>query len=206
MTTKRPHRISFRHVALLLTLLGAALAPACSSSRTYVWASQLPAPDAISEAAIRPGDRIQIAIASQDTMGGEFDVRPSGDVVLPVAGRFIAAGKVPEVLAAELVQRLRGVLADPKVAVLVVSRKAATVSVLGEVRTPGRFPITDGETVLDVLARAGGLTTFADDDAIFLIQHGKSTPRVRFRYSDLAAADPRSIRIPLRDGDVVIVE
>lgn len=139
-------------------------------------------------------------------MSGEFDVRPSGEAVLPAAGRFVAAGKLPDELAAELVQRLRGVLADPKVTVLVVSRKQPTVSILGEVKTPGRYQLGEGETMLDVLARAGGLTTFADDDAIFLIQHGKSTPRVRFRYPDLAAADPRSIRFPLRDGDIVIVE
>jgi polysaccharide export outer membrane protein len=205
MTTKRPSRISFRLFGALLVVSGL-FGAACASSRTYVWASQLPMPDPNLEFVIRPGDRIQIAIASQDTMSGEFDVRPSGDVVLPAAGRFIAAGKLPDQLAAELVQRLRGVLADPKVSVLVVTRKPAMVSVLGEVKTPGRYQLTDGETMLDALARAGGLTTFADDDAIFLIQHGSSTPRVRFRYPDLAAADPRSIRFPLRDGDIVIVE
>jgi len=206
MTTKRPYRNSPLLLSVLCLLVSGLLAPACSTSRTYVWASQLPAPDVNAENAIRPGDRIQIAIAAQDTMSGEFDVRPSGDVVLPAAGRFIAAGKPPDVLAAELANRLRGVLADPKVAVLIVTRKLATVSVLGEVKTPGRFQLSDGETMLDVLARAGGLTTFADEDAIFLIQHGKSTPRVRFRYPDLVGADPRSIRFPLRDGDIVIVE
>jgi polysaccharide biosynthesis/export protein len=205
MTTKRRSRFSSRVLATILVLSGL-FGVACGASRTYVWASQLPMPDPNLEFVIRPGDRIQIAIAAQDTMGGEFDVRPSGDVVLPAVGRFIAAGKLPDVLAAELVQRLRGVLADPKVSVLVVTRKAALVSVLGEVRSPGRYPVVEGETMLDALARAGGLTTFADNDGIFLIQHGKSATRVRFRYADLVAADPRSIRFPLRDGDIVVVE
>lgn len=206
MTTQRPYRIPFRPFALSLLLVLLALVPACGGSRTYVWASALPAPDPSLEFVIRPGDRIQIAIASQEAMSGEFDVRPTGDVVLPAAGRFIAAGKLPDVLAAELVQRLRGVLADPKVAVLVVTRKPATVSVLGEVKSPGRYQLTEGESILDVLAHAGGLTTFADEDAIFLIQRGKTTPRIRFRYPDLVAADSRSIRFPPRDGDIVIVE
>jgi protein involved in polysaccharide export with SLBB domain len=78
--------------------------------------------------------------------------------------------------------------------------------VLGEVKTPGRFTLNNNEGMLDLLARAGGLSMFANEDAIYVIQRANPGPRIRFRYSDLVAADPASLRFRLHDGDVVIVE
>jgi polysaccharide export outer membrane protein len=139
-------------------------------------------------------------------MSGEFEVRPGGEFVLPVAGKFRATGLTASALAAELQKRLTGILARPYVTVVIASRKAATVSVLGEVRQPGRYELRDGEGVLEALARAGGLTPFADEDAVFVVRRGPQSPRVRFRYSDLAAGVPSSLNYELIDGDVVVVE
>jgi polysaccharide export outer membrane protein len=189
--------------ALVLSL-GAVVG--CGTSRTYVWASQLPGPTAVEERAFRPGDKVQVVVETQTALSGEFDVRPGGDLVLPTTGVFQAAGKLPEALAVEVANRLRGVIAEPRVTIVLVSRPPANVSVLGEVGTPGHYQLGPGENLLDLLARAGGLSTFADEDAIFLIRRGMSTPRIRFRYSDLLAADPASLRFMPRDGDVLVVE
>lgn len=163
-------------------------------------------PDANADRIIIPGDKLQVVVAGQTDMSGEFDVRPSGEVMLPTAGRFNTAGRTPEALAAEVTNRLRGVLADPRVNILLAVRPQPTVSVLGEVKTPGRFTLNNNEGMLDLLARAGGLSMFANEDAIYVIQRANPGPRIRFRYSDLAAADPASLRFRLHDGDVVIVE
>ncbi len=187
-------------------VLAAGLALACGTSRTYVWASQLPPPDPNEDKVILPGDKLQVVVANQLEMSGEFDVRPGGEVVLPTAGRFNTAGRTADALAAEVTNRLRGVLADPRVTILIAVRPPPTVSVLGEVKTAGRYALTGDEGVLDVLARAGGLSTFADEDSIFVIRHDRSSPRVRFRYSDLVAAEAASVRFRLRDGDAIVVE
>jgi polysaccharide export outer membrane protein len=77
--------------------------------------------------------------------------------------------------------------------------------VLGEVKTPGRYDLAEGEGVLHALARAGGLTEFADPDLVFVVRSDASR-RIRFRYGDLAVAEPASARFQLRNGDVVVVE
>jgi polysaccharide export outer membrane protein len=152
------------------------------------------------------GDKIQVVVYGQDAMSGEFEVRPGGDVALPVIGRVMAAGKGTDALASELEQRLKGVLADAHVTVILAARKPVTITVVGEVKTPGHYEVRDGEGVLEALARAGGLTPYADSDGIFVIRRAQPSPRVRFEYSKLTAADPASVGFELRDGDIVVAE
>jgi polysaccharide export outer membrane protein len=188
----------------IVLLMASSLVLGCAPTGPYVWASKVPLSTS-TESVVRPGDKLQIVVSGQEAMSGEFEVRPGGEFVLPVAGRFRTTGLTANALAAELQKRLAGILAKPYVTVVIASRKPATVSVLGEVRTPGRFELREREGVLEALARAGGLTPFADEDAVFVIRRGQS-PRVRFKYSDLAAGAPASLNYELLDGDIVVVE
>jgi polysaccharide export outer membrane protein len=178
----------------------------CGSSAPFVWASQVPPAEAKVDEALRPGDHVQVVVFGQDTLSGEFEIRPAGDLVLPVAGRVVARGKTLEALAAEVSGKLRGALANPKVTIVIASRRPPNVSVIGEITTPGRYDLREGDGVLDALARAGGFTTFADRDKVFVLRRVPKTERIRFRYQDLIAAVPSSVGFELRDGDVVVVE
>lgn len=188
------------------TLLLVVFAFACSPAQPYVWGSTLPSSAEASGPLLRAGDRVQVVVHGQEAMSGEFEVRPGGEVVLPVAGRVQAMGLLPEQLAGQVQERLKGVLATPLVTVVLASRRPLFVSVLGEVRTAGRFEMREGEGLLDALARGGGLTPFADPDSIFVVRRSPPGPRIRFRFRDLAGAVPSSTRFALRDGDVVVVE
>ena len=185
-------------LSLVLSLLG------CADRRPFVWGSKLPQ----SSARARPlgvGDKIQVLVSGQESMSGEFEVRPAGEVVIPVVGRFAVAGKDPEQVAQQLAQHLSGVLANPRVAVVATVRRTS-VSVIGEVDTPGSYELRSGDGLLAALARAGGLTEFADSDSIFVLRRDANGPRIRFRYRDLTGSDPSSTRFELRDGDVIVVE
>ena len=95
---------------------------------------------------------------------------------------------------------------NPDVVISVRSLRTLQINVLGEVRTPGTFPIPYGEGVLTVLARAGGLTEYADTSAIYVLRQQPELLRVRLRYDDLVGGDPLSLSFKLRDGDTVVVE
>lgn len=190
-----------REVLGLLLVLAA-----CSPPGPYVWARSIPRAPAGSERPLRVGERVQVIVHGQETMTGEFEIRPAGEVVVPVAGRTMAKGLTPSQLAAAIRERLRGVLTDPQVTVVLAARPPLAISVLGEVQTPGRHELRDGEGVLEALARAGGLTPFADRDSIYVVRREQAGPRVRFRYRDLIQGEPNSITFRLEDGDVVIVE
>ena len=186
-------------------VLAVVLLVACGPKAPYVWVTELPQDALGRPEELRPGDKVQVVIFGQDAMSGEFEVRPSGDLVVPVAGTVPARGSTPRALALEIKKQLTGKLVAPEVTVVLNSRRQPGVSVLGEVRTPGRFELRDGEGMLDALARAGGLTPFANTNDVYLIRRGQER-RIRFRYKDLVGASPSSVRFPLADGDVVVVE
>jgi len=186
-------------------LLAGALGLACSSPGSYVWARSLPQAASGPERPLRVGERVQVIVHGQDTMSGEFEIRPAGELVMPVAGRVPAKGSTPSQLAQAVTERLRGVVQDPHVTVVLAVRPPLSISVLGEVQTAGRYELRDGEGVLEALARAGGLSPFADRDAIYVIRRDQNR-RVRFRYDDLVRGEPNSVAFKLEDGDVVVVE
>lgn len=92
-----------------------------------------------------------------DALGGEFEVSPSGEVVLPVIGA-VPVGKLDSTaLAAEIAKRLQEklVLVDkPDTTVEILDYPP--VYVLGSVKTPGEYKYRTGMTVLQALALGGG--------------------------------------------------
>jgi polysaccharide export outer membrane protein len=186
--------------------LGLALT-SCAAERPYVWAEQTKdASDWEPGGRIRTGDRIYVLVRGHEQLSGDFEVRADGSYVQPIVGTIGVAGKTPREAAALIGRRLAGVLERPEVSVAALAPRAPTISVLGQVTEPGRFEISRDEGVLSAIARAKGLTIFADRDAIYVLRKQPGTTRIRFRYGDLTGGQKRSFDFRLRDGDVVVVE
>jgi len=84
-------------------------------------------------------------------------VSREGDISIPYAGKIPVAGRSIPKIEAEIVSRLRGKANQPQVIVRIVGNNTSTVTVVGEVASSLRMPLTDGrERVLDALAAAGG--------------------------------------------------
>lgn len=87
----------------------------------------------------------------------ESVVGPSGTVTVPFAGQIPSAGRTLRQIEQTIVGRLRGLANQPQVIVRVSRNATANVSIIGEVVTAGRVPLTPrGERLLDIIARAGG--------------------------------------------------
>jgi polysaccharide export outer membrane protein len=91
----------------------------------------------------------------------------------------------------------------PDVSVTVEQYATQTVSVLGQVKTPGAYPIATGRSVLSVVALAGGLTDVADRH--LTIQRGDSSKKtVSYTLSnDSSTAIADSVQV--LPGDTVVV-
>ena len=62
------------------------------------------------------------------------------------------------------------------------------VTVIGEVKTPGRYELKSRATVLDVLAMAGGLSQFAAKTRITVLRHdGESTRELPYDFEKITA-------------------
>lgn len=65
-----------------------------------------------------------------------------------------------------------------------LSRSSGGVTILGEVKHPGRYTITRGERMSEVIARAGGFTTEAySEGAVFTRQSAKKRERLGYQRS-----------------------
>lgn len=193
-------------LAVVVIALVIALLPACATDGPWVWV------DDLSDSALKPspykvmpGDRLIVNVWNQAPLSGEVLVRPDGNITLPLVGDVYVLGLTPPEISDEVKKKLTGLVVDPNVAIALANTRSPTVSVVGEVRTAGSFELRPGEGVLEVLARAGGLSEFANRSRVFVIRRSE-TKRVRFDYDRLSRAHGTGVKFLLQDGDVVVVE
>ncbi|MCD2512428.1 polysaccharide biosynthesis/export family protein [Comamonas endophytica] len=126
-------------------------------------------------------------------------VNSNGSVNIPFAGQIMAAGRSPQQIEAEIIQRLKGKANQPQVLVRMIRNNTANVTVVGEVANSTRMPLTArGERLLDALAAAGG-TRQPVNKMTLQVTRGN---QVQALPLDTIIRDPRQ-NILLQPGDVV---
>lgn len=123
------------------------------------------------------GDKLSITVFGEESLSREYSITPQGDLAFPLLGDVPVADKT----VGELQEVLRGKLAegyvnDPRVTVEVLNYRPFYV--LGEVSKAGEFPFSDGLTVVQAVARAGGFTYRADRSKVFITRMGQSREEV----------------------------
>lgn len=155
---------------------------------------------------VGPFDKLKIEVFGiADLSEREVQIDASGRASFPLVGSFEAAGKTPRQIEAELEEALRGAyVRDPQVTVNLEETVSQVVTVDGQVREPGLYPVLGRMTLMQGVATASGLTEFAkvEDVVIFREANGQ-------RYA--ALYNLGAIRRGIYDdpeiyaGDVVVV-
>jgi polysaccharide export outer membrane protein len=136
----------------------------------------------------------------------ELVVRPDGKISLPLVNDIQANGLTPKELQTRIADKLKEFVDSPNVTVTVIKTLSHTVSVVGQVSKPGMYTIGSPTTVLDVLARCGGLTEFAKTKDITIIrnENGK-IQQFPFNYKNVIKGKDLQQNILLKNGDKVLV-
>ena len=113
---------------------------------------------------IGPGDMVQVNVVDTPEMEQQTRVMDTGTIPLAYLGDVRIAGETPSAAAATIRDLLiaKEIMKHPQVTVRVEEYATEDVSVLGQVHTPGSYPITTAQSILKVLSLAGGLTDMAD--------------------------------------------
>ena len=128
-------------------------------------------------------------------------VDSEGKIVIPFVGNVQAAGRVPQDIAREIISRLAGKAHQPQAIVRLVRNSNATVTVVGEVASSARVPLTaGGERVLDVLASVGGVRQPVGKVVIQITRDQK----IATMPLDTVIRDPRQ-NVILQPDDVMTV-
>ncbi|TMK97003.1 MAG: hypothetical protein E6G40_09215 [Actinobacteria bacterium] len=155
---------------------------------------------------IGPEDTLQIVVWKNEAMSRTVPVRPDGMISLPLLNDVQAAGLTPMELRDVLMKKLTEYMPVPEVSVILTDVRSFKVSVIGEVKTPGRYELKSQATVLDLLAQAGGFNEFAARNRIVILRpEGKTMKRIPFNYNKVISAGGESENFYLRPRDIVLV-
>lgn len=111
---------------------------------------------------IGPFDKLSIDVFGIDELNREVQTDASGRISVPLVGVVEAAGKTPEEVARLIEDRLRGAyVRDPQVSVNLKETVSQVVTVDGEVREPGLYPVVGRMTLMRAIATAKGAGEFA---------------------------------------------
>jgi polysaccharide biosynthesis/export protein len=135
--------------------------------------------------------------------GQSYQVEDDGTVALPLIGHVQVAG-LTRIQAQKLVEDMyrKNVLVNPIIDLKITNLK---VTILGEVRVPGNYPLVKDKTSLvEMLGQAGGLTDKANERTIKIIRGDPKKPQVmEVDLNKLTAlADPRII---LQNSDIIYI-
>jgi polysaccharide export outer membrane protein len=131
-----------------------------------------PAPDnsgpaapsnATTSALIHPGDQLAIAVYGSPELTQTTIVQHDGTIQYPLIGRVMVGGQTPaearDVVAAALGKYLK----HPAVTLSVAVQGQMSVTVMGNVKNSGKYPLRNSARLSEALAASGGVATLNGD-------------------------------------------
>ena len=174
---------------------------ACRPTGTTV---NLPPPKSAGSGSVGAGDMIEIRVADEEELTGEYQVQEDGKIRFPWIGEVEVKGHSQSEIARAIETKLAdGWLREPQVQVVITERENREVSVLGQVNEPGSYPYKDGLTLLQALSIGGGMNPLAQAKKVQLTREtdkGRETFEIDVTAIIAGGDDPI-----LAPGDVVFV-
>jgi polysaccharide export outer membrane protein len=156
---------------------------------------------------IGPKDLIEVRVFEVPELNIERRVSETGALSLPLIGDIPAAGLTD----GELAQRLKELLESryvqrASVEIQVREFRAAPISVIGAVQSPGPLAFSGRWTLLEALTAAGGLAP-EHGDVIHVLRRAENglSDQVTVRVDDLMVRAEARVNLPLQANDVINV-
>src|SRR6185503_15922742 len=162
-------------------------------------------------------DSVNVTVWENADLTGKFTVQPDGAITLPLVGRVKAAGLSLRGFETQLTRALAdGYLIEPRVAVTLDSFRGRRVFIFGAVASPGPYALTEGQTLIEALVRAG----YASASQVVVVRPkrpsaGPTMPEnagdaevIRVNLKELEKdVEQGSLarNIPLHDGDTIFI-
>ena len=167
-------------------------------------------PEDFAKLTLAPGFLLSLNVLDDADMAGAFRIDQNGDIDVPILGTMHVAGGTVSQARIQIRKKLldEQILKDPQVNLAVLEYTAPEVTIVGEVTSPGKYPLLAPRTLVDVLALAGGTTMTAGNE--IQITHsganGNSTAESTLvHYS--RATDPDAVKQAIvNPGDTVLVK
>lgn len=166
--------------------------------------AQTPVAETSPEYRVGNGDVLQISVWGESQLSQRVMVRPDGKISLPLISDVKVSDMTTRDAAAMLTERLSTYVKHPQVTVLVAEVHSKLVYVTGEVQRPGAYPLLAPTNVVQLIARAGGVTTFAKTKKVSVLRKA-SGARLAVDYKALLEGHRPEQNVELASGDTVVI-
>ena len=207
--------LNFRILRLLLVAAAFAIQPFALSTANAqdapgqtarAAADQSSGSAAPAEYVVGEADVLHINVWKEPELSQQVVVRPDGMISIPLIGVVKASGMTPTQLQDVLTAKLSRFITKPQVSVTVTEIGSKSVFVTGEVAKPGAYALLTPMDVLQLIAKAGGVTPYAHRKSVFVLRSvdGKKQ-KLAVNYQQILRGANADQNISLLPGDTVVV-
>lgn len=151
-------------------------------------------------------DVLNVVVWRNEAFTRTVRVRPDGKITLPLLNDIKAAGLTPSSLRRVITDSLTEYLDSPRVSIIVQEINSSTVTILGEVKKPGVYPLRAHMTMFDAVAVAEGFSDFASPNQIVILRkNSRGITRIKIRYFDAVKGSVDIRELMLQTGDTILV-
>jgi len=159
---------------------------------------------------LQPGDVLRVTVHDQPDLATQTRVTSDGFITFPLLGKIFLKGFTAQQLELRIKELLeKDYLVSAQVLVFIEEYHPRQVSVLGEVKTPGKYnmPQERDLTFLEAIALAGGFTKDAELDKTRIMRTSDTGEKetIIIKVTDITKKGEKDKDIILEPGDIVFV-
>lgn len=148
---------------------------------------------------LNPGDGVRITFLNiTDQITGDYFIQQDGNLQLPFIGLVKTTNIDFKEIKNTIFKKYSDLYKDPALTIQPLLR----INILGEVRTPGYYYVTDIEKMSGILALAGGVTGAAATDDIIIIRGGQE---IELSKSEVIEKGNTAADLGLQSGDRIFI-
>jgi polysaccharide export outer membrane protein len=154
---------------------------------------------------IAAGDLLDLSVFDTPELSAKLRVDEHGAVTLPLGGSLSVSGLTAGEAGLAIQERFQkdAILKSPHVSVTVLEYSTQGVTILGEVKNPGVYPILGTHNLLDFISAAGGVTPNAGKGVT--ISHRMDSTHPVVVTMDSRPGNTGASNVDIRPGDTIIV-
>lgn len=158
---------------------------------------------------IGPGDVLRMDLLNDEYPAHNIPVGPDGYIYFDLLDGKNVSGMTLVQVQEMLLEALRQYHINPRISVNLVEARSSTYMVLGAVHNPGIYTLDTAVTLVEALARAGGLSYSQSSGSVeylaalekaFLLRHGEFVP---IDFDSLLSTGSKVSRLPILAGDFI---
>jgi len=147
---------------------------------------------------LRLGDELDISVWGHDDLNKKVQIREDGTFSFPLIGNVQAVGRMLQEVEQEIQERLnRDYIVNPQVTVRL---SGAKFSVLGEVKSPGPYPIEGTMDLLTAIGQAGGVNSSGSNHVEIIREQGEEKVTIRANMDRILKGKEPNFNILPRDA------